>query len=67
MINETYGVRRAKTSSTLEIPEDARKEIEYQHLYEIVKAMEKRDICLVVNFDQTPSKLVPVGRSTLAK
>ena len=62
-------VRRAKISLTLEIPEGTRKEIEYQHLYQIVNAIEKWDIHpdLVVNFDQTPSKLVPVGRSTLAK
>ena len=62
-------VRRAKTSSTVEIPEGARKEIEYQYLYQIVNVIEKWDIHpdLVVNFDQTPSKLVPVGRSTLAK
>ena len=62
-------VRRAKTSSTVDIPDGARKEIEYQYLYDIVSAVEKWNIPpdLVVNFDQTPSKLVPVGRSTLAK
>ena len=62
-------VRRAKTSSTVNIPDGARKEIEYQYLYDIVSAVEKWNIPpdLVVNFDQTPSKLVPVGRSTLAK
>ena len=62
-------VRRAKTSSTVEIPEGARKEIEYLYLHQIVNAIEKWDIHpdLVVSFDQTPSKLVPVGRSTLAK
>ena len=61
--------RRAKTSSTVEIPEGGRKEIEYQYLYQIVNAIEKWDIHtdLVVNFDQTPSKPVPVGRSTLAQ
>ena len=53
-------VRRAKTSSTVEIPEAGRKEIEYQYLYQIVNAIEKWDIHtdLVVNFDQTPSKPV---------
>ena len=62
-------VRRAKTSSTVDIPDGARKEIEYQYLYDIVSAVEKWNIPpdLVVNFDQTPSKLVPVGCSTLAK
>ena len=61
-------VRRAKTSSTVEIPEGARKEIEYQYLYQIVNTIQKWNIHpdLVVNFDLTPSKLVPVGRSTLA-
>ena len=34
-------VRRAKISSTVEIPEGARKEIEYQYLYQIVNATEK--------------------------
>ena len=62
-------VRRAKASSTVEIPEGVRKEIKYQYLYQFVNAIEKWDIHpdLVVNFDQTPSRLVPVGRSTLAK
>ena len=62
-------VRRAKTSSTVEILKGARKEIEYQYLYQVVNAIEKWDVHpdLVVNFDQTPSKLVPVVRSTLAK
>ena len=62
-------LRRAKTSSTVEILEGARKEIEYQYMYQIVNAIEKWDIHpnLVVSFDQTPSKLVTVGRSTLAK
>ena len=77
-ITETWGklflkhmgfVSRAKTSPTVEIPEGARKEIEYQYLHQIINAIVKWDIHpdLVVNFDQTPSKLVPVGRSMLAK
>ena len=61
-------VRRAKMLSTVEIPERVRKEIEYQYLYQIVSAIEKWNTPdLVINFDQTPSKLVPVGHSTLAK
>ena len=72
VINETYGmgfVRRAKISLIVEIPQGTRKEIEYQYLYQIVNAIERWDIHpdLVVNFDLTPSKLAPVGRSTLAK
>ena len=38
-------------------------------MYDIASAVEKWNIppALVVNFDEIPSKLVPVGRSTLAK
>lgn len=34
-------VRRAKTLSTVETPQDASREIEYQYLYQIVNAIEK--------------------------
>ena len=46
-----------------------RNEIEFQYLCNILSAVEKWSIPpdLVVNFDQTPSKLVPVGYSILAK
>ena len=44
-------VRRAKTSSTVEIPEGARKEIEYQHLYQIVNVVEKWDILKAILVD----------------
>ena len=69
LLKRTGYVRRAKTSPTVDIPDGARKEIEYQYLYDIVSAVEKWNIPpdLVVNFDQTPSKLVLAGRSTLAK
>ena len=62
-------VRRIKTSSKVEIPEGARKEIEFQFLQEIVRAKERWDIPddLILNFDQTPSKLVPVGQKTMAQ
>ena len=62
-------VRRAKTPSTVEIPDDVRKELEYLYLYGIESAVEKWNIPpdLPVNFDQAPSKLVPVSHSTLVK
>ena len=44
-------VRRAKTSSTVEIPEGARKEIEYQYLYQIVNVVEKWDILKAILVD----------------
>ena len=62
-------VRRAKTSAKVEIPEGARKEIEYQFLHQVVSMIERHNIPdeLVLNFDQTPTKLVPVGRMTMAQ
>ena len=61
-------VRRRKTSSKIEIPEAARKEIEYLH-HEIVNYKEKFDIplSLILNLDQTPLKYAPVGNMTMAK
>ena len=62
-------VKRRKTSSKLDIPEAARKEIEYVFLYEIASRVEKYNIpkSLVINLDQTPLKLVQCGNNTLAK
>ena len=64
MLKRTRYVKRAKTSSTVEIPDGAKKEIEYQYLHDIVSALEKWNILsdLVVNFHQSPSKLTLVGR-----
>ena len=49
-------VRRRKTSSKVDIPDAARKEIEYVFLYEIVNRVEKHEIpkSLIINLDQTP-------------
>ena len=60
--------RRRHTSAKVDIPEAVRKEIEYLFLYEIVSKVEKYEIpeSLIINFDQTPLKLVPCGKSTLA-
>lgn len=62
-------VNRRKTSSKVDIPDDARKEIEYIFLHDIVSLVEEHKIpeSLILNLDQTPSKYVPVGNSTLAK
>ena len=64
MLKRTRYVKRAKTSSTVEICDGAKKEIEYQYLDDIVSALEKWNILsdLVVNFHQSPSKLTLVGR-----
>lgn len=60
---------RRKTSTKVDIPVAARKEIEYLFLYEIVRKVEKYAIpdSLVINFDQTPLKIVQCSNSTLAK
>ena len=61
-------VRRRKTSSKVDIPEKARKEIEFFFLHEIVAKVEKHNIPpeLIINIDQTPLKYIPVGNETLA-
>ena len=61
--------RRRKTTSKVDIPEAARKEIEYLFLYEIVNKVEKYKIpdSLVINLDQTPLKIVQCSNTTLAK
>jgi len=61
--------RRRKNTSKVDIPEAARKEIEYLFLYEIVNKVEKFKIpdSLVINLDQTPLKIVQCSNTTLAK
>ena len=61
-------VKRRKTSSKVDIPDKARKEIEFLFLHEIVTKVEKHNIPpeLILNIDQTPLKYVPVGNETLA-
>ena len=60
--------KRRKTSSKVDIPDKAHKEIEFLFLHEIVTKVEKRNIPpeLILNIDQTPLKYVPVGNETLA-
>eukprot|EP00794_Sanderia_malayensis_P006691 gene6691-7447_t len=62
-------VKRMKTSAKVDIPDGARKEIEYLFHNEIVTTIEKYNIppSLIINLDQTPSKYVPVGNTTLAQ
>ena len=62
-------VKRMRTSCKVEIPDGVRKEIEYLFLHEIVSVVEEHSIphSLIINLDQTPSKYVPVGNTTLAK
>lgn len=69
MLKRIGNVRRAKTPPTVEITDGARKELEYLYLYGIESAVEKWNIPpdLLVNFDQAPSKLVPVSHSALVK
>ena len=52
----------------MEVPEGARKEAGLQHNFRIVNIIEKYKIpkSLVLNSDQTPSKYVTVGRTTMA-
>ena len=61
-------VKRRKTSSKVDIPDKARKEIEFLFLHEIVTKVEKNSIPpeLILNTDQTALKYVPVGNGTLA-
>lgn len=62
-------VRRRKTSLKIEIPEAARKEIEYLFHHEIVSYKEKFDIpsSLILNLEQTPLKYSPVSNMTMAE
>ena len=60
--------RRVATAGKVEVPEGARKEAGLQHHFRIVNIIEKHNIpkSLVLNSDQTPSKDVTVGRTTMA-
>ena len=53
----------------MDIPEGARKEIEYIFLHEIVSLVEEFHIpnSLILNLDQTPLKYVPVRDETMAE
>ena len=61
-------VKRRKRSSKVDITDEARKEIEFLYLHDIVSEIEKYDIssALVVNIDQALLKYIPVGNETKA-
>lgn len=60
--------QRKSTSAKVEIPEKARREIEYQFHYDIVSKVERFKIpeSLIINLDQTPSKIIPGRKFTMA-
>ena len=62
-------VRRRGTTAKLEIPDGAFKEAQLLFTHDIVSKVDKYNIpdSLIINIDQTPTKYVPVSRSTLAK
>ena len=61
-------VKRQKTSSKVEIPDAARKKIEFLFHHEIVTYVEKFKILpsLILNLDETPLKYLPISRETMA-
>ena len=61
-------VRRAKTTSKVQIPEAVQKEAELIFQHKIAKIVEANQIpnCMILNLDQTPSKFVPSSNTTLA-
>ena len=61
--------RRQATTSKLEIPKGALKEIKMLFHHDIATKVAKFNIpdSLIINLDQTLTKYVPVGRTTLAK
>ena len=60
--------KRVAKTKILKVPEGARKEAGLQHHFRIAKIIEKHNIpkFLVLNSDQTASKYVTVGRTTMA-
>ena len=60
--------RRKGTTSKVALPDGIRKENELLFHHQIVEKVERYDIpdSLILNFDQTPSKYVPVASITLA-
>ena len=61
--------RRKVSTAKLELPPGTRKEVELVFYHQIVENVEKCNIQepLTLNFDQPPSKYVPVSTTTLAK
>ena len=63
------GFRRGQATTFDEIPEGALTEIKMLFHHDIVTKVAKFNIpdSLIINLDQTPTKYVPVGQTTLAK
>ena len=61
--------RRKGTTSKVALPDGISKENELLFHHQIVEKVERYDIpdSLILNFNQTPSKYVPVASKTLAK
>ena len=61
-------VRRAKTTSKVQIPKVVQKEAELFFQHKIAKIVEAHQIpnCMILNLEQTPSKFVPSSNTTLA-
>ena len=61
--------KRRKTSAKVDIPDGARKEIEFIFLHDIASQVETHSIpnALIINLDQTPLKYVSVSNQTMAK
>ena len=61
--------KRRATTGKITIPSGAQKEAELKFMHQIVKQVEKYNIppSLIIDFDQTPSKYVPVSPTTMAK
>ena len=61
-------VRRAKTTSKVQIPKAVQNEAELIFQHEIAKIVEAHQIpnCMILNLDQTPSKFIPSSNTTLA-
>ena len=60
--------KKQGTTGKVPIPEEVKKEIEITYLHNIVDKVERYNIphSLVVNLDQTPLKIIPVSKRTLA-
>ena len=61
--------RRKGTTSKVALPDGIREENERLYHHQIVEKVECYDIpdSIILSFDQTPSKYVPVAFTTLAK
>ena len=68
LFKQTGFVKRQKASSKFEIPDAARKEIEFLFHHEFVTCVEKFNIppSFILNLHQTPLKYVPVSQETMA-